>query len=610
MHTMRPVIFDGHFAWLHLAAGTRGVVLCKPPGHEALWLHRSWLALAQELARHGIPTLRFDYRDSGDSLDREPGRAAYETWLDGIAAAAEYLRASTGVTHLSLCGMRLGASLAALCAQRCGADELALIAPVVSGRSYLRELAFMQKLWRERTHAAVLEQPPGDAHTEWLGYRFGRNTAQALAQLDLLTAPLHAPARLLIFQPDNQDASALARRYRAAGTAVEVLPMPDYAAALQPAWRSEVPHASFAQLAVWAAHHGVPATHPQPRGSSHASWPHTPAALDNHEFREHTVAIGPHPLFGMLCEPRCNAAAHPGAPAVLIANTGATSHVGEARFGVSLARHLASRGYASLRVDVAGVGDSVHATAAPSAAAPELEFDTMCADLARAADWLAQQGHAKVVALGVCSGAYLSLHAASAHASIVGVLAINLGDFVHPPGTTLQEIGHREGGAPAAHLRAMLQWRKWSEVWRGQARLAPVLRSLARHAAARVRGALVRASGGRLYPHTPLARAHRMMAQLDQRGVRVRLLYSPLDEGLAALRATFGAPRDTRLGTLRHARACVLAHMDHEVLDRRARADVAQRCEQLLQECRGGCSDATATTAAPRAVPGRGRALG
>jgi hypothetical protein len=235
----------------------------------------------------------------------------------------------------------------------------------------------------------------------------------------------------------------------------------------------------------------------------------------------------------------------------------------------------------------------------------------MCADLASAAAWLAQQGHAGVVAVGVCSGAYLSLHAASAHASIVGVLAINLGDFVHPPGTTLQEIGHREGGAPAAHWRAMLQWRKWGEVWRGQARLAPVLRSLARHAAAHLRGALVRASGGRLYSHTSLARAHRMMAQLDQRGVRVRLLYSPLDEGLAALRATFGALRGARLGTLHHARACVLAYMDHEVLDSRARADVAQRCEQLLQECRVEAAHAAAITAAPHAAPGRhGRALG
>jgi pimeloyl-ACP methyl ester carboxylesterase len=325
---MRPVVFDGHFAWLHLAAGTRGVVLCKPPGHEALWLHRSWLSLAQELARHGIATLRFDYRDSGDSLDHEPGRAAYEAWLDGIAAAAEYLRASTGITHLTLCGMRLGASLAALCAQRCGADELALIAPVMSGRSYLRELAFMQKVWRERTYAAVLDPPPGDPHTEWLGYRFGRNTTEALARLDLLKAPLHAPARLLIFQPDNQDATPLARRYQAAGTRVEILPMPDYAGALQPAWRSAVPHASFAQLAAWAARHSVAAAHAQPQGASTAREPHAPAALANHDFREHTVAIGPHALFGIVCQPRQNADAHTGAPAVLIANTGATSHVG------------------------------------------------------------------------------------------------------------------------------------------------------------------------------------------------------------------------------------------------------------------------------------------
>jgi hypothetical protein len=64
-----PVTFAGCFGWLHPAPGRRGVVLCNAWGQEALCAHRSWRLLAMDLAAAGLPTLRFDYPGTGDSLD-------------------------------------------------------------------------------------------------------------------------------------------------------------------------------------------------------------------------------------------------------------------------------------------------------------------------------------------------------------------------------------------------------------------------------------------------------------------------------------------------------------------------------------------------------------
>jgi hypothetical protein len=63
-------------------------------------------------------------------------------------------------------------------------------------------------------------------------------------------------------------------------------------------------------------------------------------------------------LAGILTEPEADRAVA-GAPAMLMWNVGIHHRVGPYRIQVDLARELARRGYASLRFDVAGMGDSV-----------------------------------------------------------------------------------------------------------------------------------------------------------------------------------------------------------------------------------------------------------
>ena len=116
---------------------------------------------------------------------------------------------------------------------------------------------------------------------------------------------------------------------------------------------------------------------------------------------------------------------------MLIANTASNPRIADGRFAVCLARELARNGITSLRVDVSGVGDS--GKQAPDDQSTVPYSDQTVADIVDAANWLAAQGHQEIIAVGICSGAYAALHAATRTTSLAGIIAINLARFIWPP---------------------------------------------------------------------------------------------------------------------------------------------------------------------------------
>src|SRR5580692_9591186 len=137
------IYFDsgGHrlFGWFHpptahITADV-GLVICKPFGYEALCSHRGLRAFAEAAAALGVPALRVDYLGTGDSAEIDGQADQLEAWTRDVRAAVDELRRRTGVRHVCLLGVRLGALLAALAAGECTtAISLILIAPIVSGR--------------------------------------------------------------------------------------------------------------------------------------------------------------------------------------------------------------------------------------------------------------------------------------------------------------------------------------------------------------------------------------------------------------------------------------------------------------------------------------------
>jgi len=103
-------------------------------------------------------------------------------------------------------------------------------------------------------------------------------------------------------------------------------------------------------------------------------------------------------LTGILTEPEPGRA-RKDAPAVLTSNVGVNHHVGPYRFFVDLARRLAERGFASLRFDLSGLGNS----AVRKDALGELE--RALDDHEEAMRFLTtHHGHPRFVPIGFCSG--------------------------------------------------------------------------------------------------------------------------------------------------------------------------------------------------------------
>lgn len=552
---MTPVVFGGCFGWLHPASGPaatgRGVVLCSPYGYEAICAHRGLRQLAGELAAAGMPVLRFDYPGTGDSAgDEAPDRLP--DWLDGIEAAADRLRRETGITEVALCGLRLGATLAAAAAARHPGRfaALALLAPVLSGKAYLRQL----------TLAARTGRGAGAPEPDWLeaaGFRLHRSDAEALARLDL--ADLLEAARVpqvLALHPARQPrpGPALAARLREAGTALTEAPFEGYDAFLRDAYLSQVPRADFARTAGWLRQGAPPAR--AARGM--AATPGVLALPDG--VRERAILFGPERgLAGVLCEP---ARAGAGLPAVLLLNTGANHHIGNGRMAVRLARRLARLGVTSFRVDAAGVGDS---EAPPGAADPDgppsLYDEDATAHVPAALDLLEARGFPHCFVIGICSGAHVAFQAALRDWRITGLALANLPAFDRDAGGAPA----LDGGPPPGEIHALRR-----------------LRMLARRLLAEADRLLAEGLGLEL----GLNRAAGWVRGLARRGVSMLLVYSAGDRGLRELRAHFGRGGRT-LSRLPGLRRVVLSCSDHALNPRAMQQEFQALVEEHLRRHHG-----------------------
>ena len=148
------------FAFLHRPEGAcrGGAVLCAPLGEEKLWSHRVFVGFARELAAKGYAVLRFDYRGEGDS-DRPFERSDCTTRVaDTRAAIDELKRQVPGLDRVTLVGLRLGATIAAVAAAgRDDVERLVLWDPVIDGADYMQSVLRTNLMAQMAIHHKVLE---------------------------------------------------------------------------------------------------------------------------------------------------------------------------------------------------------------------------------------------------------------------------------------------------------------------------------------------------------------------------------------------------------------------------------------------------------------------
>lgn len=586
------------FAWLHRpamqVAASVGVVICKPFGYEALCAHRSVRAFAEAAAALGVPALRFDYLGTGDSADSGPGADQLEVWLRDVAAAVSALRRHTGVERVCLLGVRLGALLATLAAARCTAvDALILVAPVLSGRRYLRELRTAE-LATAPTVAAP-DAPTADdvqatsaGSMEVSGYPLSAATIAQLLQTDLTTlAERPVGDMLVIDRSDLPLARGWSEMLARLGVRTHYLALPGFVEmAMRAPHLAAVPRAMLAATQDWLLRlQRAAPVEAKVREESRLrnSTPPRPAAVlpltrngDTSDVlgseRPVWLASEPH-LFGIVTEP---APSEMRRGAVILLNSGADYHIGASRMHVSLARRWARHGYVVLRMDLAGVGDSETRPGRPDG---EVFPPAALEDVRVAIDFVCRHYGVSDLALGgLCSAAYHALRAAVAGLTVSRILMVNPQSFSWKEGMGL-------GALKLADVVRELPTYREREFWKGLMRGRTNLRAIARvvrvhlHRVRIAAESAARDAARRLHIRLPRDLGWEL-GEIAARGVSVVLVFAGGDPGIELLRIQ-GGSAVKRLGD--RCRVHIIDSADHTFTQSRTRAALEQvLCDELF----------------------------
>ena len=439
-------------AWIHShgsASRDHAVLICSPMGHEQVHSYRSIRHLADQLAAAGFMVMRFDYHGTGDSAGTPLDPDRCQTWLGNIRDAVEWLRSEGGCGKVSLLGLRLGATFAALHACEHEVEDLVLWAPVVSGRRYVRELTALSRVAQQATKADA-------SYLEAVGFVYSRQTLDEVGRVDL--SKLHAKCRrvLMVHNDAVPKTPLLGDGFH---SEVDEVSFPGYEGMMAEPHDTVVPQSALAGIVEWLG---------AGKGVASGTLKFGTRPTSSNSLRESLHCIGTAPrLFGVMTRPdsRHSMAA---LPWIVILNSGSAHRIGPGRLHVTLARCLAERGFPSLRLDFAGLGDSVIESS-------EAENDSYAAtafrDVAMTCDYLRQLDPGRpVVLLGLCSGAYAAFQSAAQmpHPELVESILLNPLVFYWREGMTIDDTTNERLSAWHRYGRAIFKWENWRQLLSGK----------------------------------------------------------------------------------------------------------------------------------------------
>ena len=524
--SMVPVALRQGFGLLHRGAQTTGVgvVLCSAWGIHELSSRKLLFRLATRLAMAGMPALRFDYPGTADAVASPAD--GFAAWLRAAKEAADGLKAAGGVDKIIFAGIGIGATIAMLSAA--GRDDVAglvLMAPVVGGRRYIREIALGAPVVEEALGLDPAQRPAGVSIG---GIVMPPGVASDLKSLDLLSADAGKPgAALVIARPNHPQDADLAGHLSALGWHVDRAPFERYDEAVDNPTIAVMPDAVIETAARWcrdiAARDGgnaAPVARTKPVRTDAAGVVEEPLVFDRG-------------LFGVLTQPERRA----GAALVVFVNSGYDHHAGWAYQWARAARSLAASGIPSLRFDMANIGDSV---SKPDGREQVLYGDGPQADIVSALDMLAARGESRIVLVGRCSGAFAAFHVAARDDRIATAVLINPLRMVWDPDEDV-DVAIRVGPRSMADYRhRAMSGRIFRRLVAGDIDIAGAAKGLATQFARRI-ARHISPFLGPLSKTTRLRRqCHVMMENISRRGGRVLFVSSERDASLEQVAFYFG----------------------------------------------------------------------
>jgi alpha-beta hydrolase superfamily lysophospholipase len=494
---MRPVTFHDMFGWIHEPQHLRadvGVVLISALGRDERCAHLPYRLLAEQLATAGYPSLRYDHRGEGDSLGlSDPGTDALPCWLEGVQKAIEKLRAETNVKQVVLAGVRLGATLAAVSAAK--ADGLILLAPVLDARAWLKRLRFA-------SHA--LGGAAREAPLDTGGLVLSMATMASLAELNMDGCP-SVP---VFIAAQNRMVESYGAELTERGALVTVTDFRGFDAMFLDAHSNMAPDEVFGRAIGW-----LTATFGEPDVASLPGGAQSPDPLRWQGASERPIEFGDR-LQGIVCDPDQG---H-GSSAVIFCNTGGDPRSGIGGFATMAARRLANRGFASLRFDFAGLGDSPNDGPEPRTHVYEV---SRAADLESAVSLMADRGAKRIVIVGICAGAFHAFESAAADPRVTDLFAVSPVKLTWRPGDSLSPGRIDDGKSTHSYVQAMISSDTWRRFISGRIDLLTVTRTLGLRLKERADGWLLRRQ-----TMSPLSK----MRRLSARGARAMFLMG-LDDG-------------------------------------------------------------------------------
>ena len=268
--------------------------------------------------------------------------------------------------------------------------------------------------------------------------------------------------------------------------------------------------------------------------------------------------------------------------ALLFLNSGYDHSIGWGRMNVFFARELARDGYVTLRLDVAGIGES---RLWPGQASQVLFSDRQKDDVGLAIDWLtAEKGVDKIVLVGRCSGAYLAGIAAEADPRVSGAVVINARRLVWDKAEDVDKAIRAPLQTVDTYRRKMLDRQTLGRIMKGELSVPG--------AAAKFGRAVWRILDRKLAPvlfgasrHYRLNRiVQKRFATLRERGTAVELVYSNQDYGGHDVKTWFGQDYG-RLSAYPNVELSFLEQADHNVTPLDARRALLEKLRAFAARC-------------------------
>lgn len=567
----QPVAFArtfGLFTPPSIIPAETAVLFLSPWGLEEMRTRKVWRHLAEELSSYGIASMRFDYPGTGDSLDGADVSGGVGIWEEAVVQAAAELRRRSGTMRLVLVGHGIGATLAVTMAGKLGeVAGAALLAPVVNGRMYLREISVWSKMVDEGL--GLRENQRSQANVSIAGLAMSDRLASDLKGIDLRRIDNSPAANILVLErAGRENEEALSGRLASLGADVRRETYTSYDELVASSVISRVPLGEMQAVVDWVRSIAGSSTARRPS-------PEAPGAamLSGDVFTEEALrfATGER-LLGVLCLPIGKIR---GAPVVIL-GTAHDRHAGWARSSVETARFLARHGIASLRFDGAGIADS------PSVqGSPEVEFyaDRPIEDVQAALDLLERRGFGAAVLSGRCSGAYLAFQAALAESRVCGAIIINPFTFQWDDQEPIEQSWQAKPRSLDDYKRRALSLRTLGRVINGEVNILS--------AAGNIGIQLVRRltmSGPAYLAGSRLGQlrktVHAQFQQLTERKLPISLIYSDADVGLDRFRFFFGM-EGRGLRSYPNVKLEVLPDVDHNLSPPEAISAVRERILSL-----------------------------